>query len=333
MSFPGQRYLGPRPNTLIIAVCVLVALPVVLTRPVWTDSAVVLGVYALLGLSVGISYGQAGILTMSQGAFAAIGGYAAAILTTRFGWPPYADLLVAMALPAALAYGVARLVTRLSPLATALATLALGSVIEILIRNADALTGGYIGLAGIPSVGAINTPAGYACLAWGMIVVTVFLYENLMCSAYGRALNVLRVDQARARADGIDVPALMSAGFAVSAAVAGAAGWLYAHYISFLSPESLDTHISISALLMAVIGGAGYILGPIVGTLLFDGLTRLMPAAELQGFFYGAALIIILLAARTGILGLLAGLARRLRRPDATPAPRAANLSPQESLP
>lgn len=300
-----MTWLNQRPNTIGLAAAVLVGLPIALMRPAWTDSAVILGVYALLGLSVGLSYGQAGILTMSQGAFAAIGGYAAAILTTRFGWPPFSDLFAALMLPAVLAFGVARLLSRLSPMATALATLALGSVIEILIRNAETLTGGYVGIAGIPSAGPINTPARYACMVWVMIVVVVFLYENLMRSPSGRALNVLRFDQARARADGVQVSSLASAGFAASAAIAGAAGWLYAHYISFLSPESLDTHSSISALLMAVTGGAGYVLGPVAGTLVFDSLTHLLPAAELQGVFYGTVLIVVLLLAPSGLLGVL----------------------------
>ena len=103
--------------------------------PVWTDTWVIVGVFVLIALSTGISYGQAGILSMSQGAFAAIGGYAAAVSTLRFRLPPGIDLLIAAALPALLAYGLARLVTRLTPLATALATLALGSVIEIALRN------------------------------------------------------------------------------------------------------------------------------------------------------------------------------------------------------
>jgi branched-chain amino acid transport system permease protein len=293
-------FVARRGNTLALVVCVFIVLPMAGRNPVWTDSATLLGVYALLALSVGMSYGQAGILTLSQGAFASLGAYAAAICTVRWGWPPVADLPVAVIVPALVGFMVARLVARLSPLATALATLAIGSVIAIAIRSADAFTGGYMGIAGVPSIGFVRTPVGYAWLA------------------YGRALNVLRFDQARAAADGVNPPMLASAVFAISSSIAGAAGWLYAHYISFVSPESLDAHLSISALLMAVVGGAEFVLGPILGTLLLDGLTRLLPAAELQGVYYGAALIVILLVARRGIFGLVEGAfayLRQLRRP------------------
>jgi branched-chain amino acid transport system permease protein len=303
-------YLSRRPNTIIVVLFALTSFAVVTRDPVWTDTWVILGIYSLIALSTGISYGQAGILSMSQGAFAAIGGYIAAVCGLRFKLPPGLDLLLALVVPAVLAYGLARLVTRLSPLATALATLALGTIVEIILRNWDAVTGGYIGLAGIPSIGPIDTPLEYCALAWAMICITVLLYENLMRSPHGRALNVIRHNRLRAEADGVDVPRLLSAAFAFSAAIAGAAGWLYAHYISFMSPSSLDTHMSISALLMAVIGGAGYILGPLVGTVLFDILVRMLPAQELQGLFYGGALLIILILARDGVLGLAARLLR-----------------------
>ena len=164
-----------------------------------------------------------------------------------------------------------------------------------------------------------------------MICLSVLVYENLVQSPYGRALNVIRHNRFRADADGIDVPRLLSAAFAFSAAVAGSAGWLYAHYISFMSPSSLDTHMSISALLMAVIGGAGYILGPLVGTVLFDVLVRLLPAQELQGLFYGGTLILILLVAREGFLGLAArvlrGLASARARQEAPGPPLAGRAS------
>jgi branched-chain amino acid transport system permease protein len=201
----------------------------------------------------------------------------------------------------------------LTPLATALATLALGSVIEIALRNMDNITGGYIGLAGIPGIGIIDTPLKYCVLVWVMICLCVLMYENLVNSPFGRALNVIRHDRTRAQADGVNVPQLLSAAFAFSAAIAGSAGWIYAHYISYISPNSLDTHTSISALLMTVIGGSGIILGPLAGTVFLDVLVRHLPAQELQGMFYGGALILILILAPTGLLGLVPALLARLR--------------------
>ena len=80
-----------------------------------------------------------------------------------------------------------------------------------------------------------------------------------------------------------------------------------------MSPHSLDTHVSISALLMAVVGGAGYILGPVLGTFLLNLLGKLLPAQEAQGLFYGAALVLILLIAPEGLLGWIHRLVERAK--------------------
>lgn len=308
-----MSFLARRPNTCIMLAVAAVICAVAPMNPVWLDTVILTGVFALISLSAGLSFGQAGILSMAQGAFAAIGAYATAVLATRFGLPAWVGLALAISLPALLAWGLARAVTRMPELATALATLALATLLEIVARNWDAVTGGYVGLAGIPPVAGFGKAWQFNILVWGFVLVAVLLYENLMRSAHGRALNIIRHDRTRAMADGIAVAPLLSAMFAFSAAMAGAGGWLYAHYITYMSPQSLDTHASISALLMAVVGGAGYILGPVLGTFLLNLLGRLLPAQEAQGLFYGGALIIILLLAPQGLLGWAHRLVERVK--------------------
>jgi branched-chain amino acid transport system permease protein len=294
-----------RPNTLIIiGVAVIVCAIAPAVSATWLDMAVLTGILSLVALSAGLCYGQAGILSMAQAAFAAVGAYATAICTTKFGLPAWAGLLPALLLPAALAWPIARAVTRLPPLATALATLALATLLEIVARNWDSVTGGYVGIAGIPPIPGLEKAGAFNVLVWAFLCFAVLIYENLMHSAYGRALKVVRHDRTRAIADGVAVAPLLSAMLALSAAMAGAGGWLYAHYITYMSPGSLDTNASISALLMAVVGGAGHILGPVLGTLLLNLMTKLLPAQEAQGLFYGGTLILILLVARDGLLGL-----------------------------
>lgn len=306
--------LGRKPNTLVMLVFAAVSCALTASNPVWLDISVMTGVLSLISLSAGLSYGQAGILSMAQGAFAAIGAYATAIATTKFGLSPYAGLAFALLLPALLAWSIARTVTQMAPLATALATLALGTLVEIVARNWDDVTGGYIGISGVPPVSGFEKPVAFNLLVWGFVCVAVLLYENLMDSAYGRALNIIRHDRTRAIADGVAVAPLLSAMLAISAAMAGAGGWLYVHYITYMSPQSLDTQTSISALLMAVVGGADFVLGPIIGTLLLNMLGKLLPAQEAQGLFYGGALIVILLVARDGLLGRIRHLSSLFRR-------------------
>lgn len=303
--------LTSRPRSLGLLVCVLIAAALI-SNPVWVDTGVMIGIYGLLALSVGISYGQAGVLSLAQAPLAAVGAYATGILSTRYGVPPALGLIVAICLPSLAVSLLARLILNLEPLALALATLALGFLIEFTIRDADGLTGGYLGLAGIPQLGWFDTPRIYLLLTWGCVVVTVFLYENLTYSPWGRALSTIKHDRARASADGVPVVRLLSAAMAFSAALAGLSGWLYAHYVSYLGPTDLGSHLSISVLLMAVIGGLGSVLGPIVGALALSVILRLLPAQEYQGLFYGAVLIVMLLLARRGIMGAVDDLRVRL---------------------
>ena len=286
------------------ALLIAVLFALLLRDPVWIDAAVVIGIQALIALSVGLSFGQAGLLSLAQAPFAAIGAYATGIISVHYGGSPLAGLALAILLPALLGYLLARLVIRLEPLAVALATLALAAIVEVVIRSWDSVTGGYVGLSGISPLAWAESPREYFWLVLLVIVIVIALYENLLASRFGRALNTLRHDRARAMADGVPVVAVSSAAFGLSAAFAGVAGWLYAHYVSYVGPGDLGTHLSISVVLMAVIGGASYVLGPVVGAIVLGVLMRMLPAQELQGLFYGGTLILILLVARDGLLGI-----------------------------
>ncbi len=299
-----MSYWRARPNTPVLLACAVVAGLIASRDPAWLDIAIAIAINALIALSVGLTFGQAGILSVAQGSFAAIGAYTTAILTVKLGWSPWLGLPAAIALPAALGYGLARLVARLAPLAVALATLTLSAMVEIVLRSWDDLTGGYVGIAGIPNVFA-GAPIAFYALAVGVLCLAVLVYENLMLSRFGRGLTTIRADRARALADGIPVSGLLSAAFALAAAMAGAGGWLYAHYFSYLAPSSLGTELSISVLLMMVVGGERNILGPVVGAAILGVLAQLLPAQEAQGLFYGGALILILLLARNGLLGIV----------------------------
>jgi branched-chain amino acid transport system permease protein len=290
------------PTLILIGVIVLVT-PLIIRNAFWIDNSVLFAIFSLFALSVGMSYGQAGILSLATGAFAAVGAYGSAILSTHFGISPYVGLIMALALPMALAYPVARIVTRLSPLPLSIATLVLGSIIEIATREGGDFTGGYIGLSGIPPIPIAASPFAMHILAWSCVALVLFLYCNLMGSAFGRAINTARHDGLRAVADGVNVPRVLATFFAISAAVAGLGGWLYAHNLSYLGPDSLNTATSMQVLLMAIVGGARKILGPVIGSCLLLAIVTYLPAAETQGMVYGAALIVILLVAPQGLIG------------------------------
>jgi len=326
-----MRLLRRQLPVLAIVVFLVPATLIIKNSFLWLDTSAIISIYALLALSTGLSYGLAGILSVAQASFASIGAYATAIATIRYGWSPYLSLILSVALPALLAYPVARAVNRLSPLALAIATLFFGQIVDLAIRNGGDFTGNYIGLSGIPLLPGLSSPLAFHLASWGVVCVVAFLYSNLIDSAWGRAMATLRYDSLRAAADGVDVPRMRSIAFALAAAVAGLSGWLYAHHGAYLSPDSLATSQSLSALLMAVIGGAQFVLGPILGATVLTIALGLLPGQELTGMFFGGLLILVLVAMPRGLIGAVADLARRMtrRRPSRTvataPAAQVAN--------
>lgn len=273
------------------------------------DTMTLIAIFALMALAVGMCFGQAGIMTLGQAAFAAIGAYTTAILTTRFELPIVIGAIAAILLPAAIAYPFARLTVRLSHLALALATLFLGEIVVVLLAEGGTFTGGHLGLGGIPSL--TDDPVVFTLIAWAFVVLGVVLYSNLIASAAGRALNTLRSDRLRSEADGDRGPHRLAMLFALAAGMCGAAGMLYAHYLTYLAPESLSPVVSISLLLMVIVGGARFVLGPVVGATVLTLLSDHLPD-EIEGLLYGATLIVVLLLAPKGLLGALHGLRLRL---------------------
>lgn len=302
----------------ILAACALIG-----GNLVWLNVSTLIAIYALIALSVGVTYGQAGILSVAQGTFAALGAYTTGILTLRYEWSPLAALPFAMLLPALCAYPVAYQVVRLSPLALAIATLLFGKIVDVGLRSGGEFTGGYIGLSGVPPLEWFGSPLGFHAIAWLCVFVVVLVYANAISGSFGRAVQTIRHDTLRASADGVSIRTMQSQMFSLGAAIAGLAGWLYAHYTSFISPDSLGLHMSISALLMAVVGGSRYVLGPVVGAVLLTLIVKYVPGQEVQGMFYGGSLVLVLLIAPAGIVGALAMLAKRF----STPAPRRAPAS------
>lgn len=305
-----------RPTLVLFALVVLGAL-LSAGRPFWIDNAIMVGIFALMAISVGISYGQAGILSMATAGFASIGAFGTAILSMRLHLSPWLGLPLALALPMLLAYPLARLLTRLSPLPLSIATFLLSGLFEIAIREGGDLTGGFVGLSGIPSLPGIGAPQAMLFVVWAAVLLVCFLCANLMGSTHGLAIRTARHDPLRATADGVNVPHLLASTFALSAAVAGVAGWLYAHQMTYIGPDSLTTHTSISVLLMAVVGGARTLLGPVLGAALLSLLTLYLPAAETQGMVYGTILLLVLLLAPDGLAGLLLRRRRRATVPAA----------------
>lgn len=272
-------------------------------RPSVYSTSITIGIYSLIALPLGLIYGQGGTISLAQGAFAAIGGYTTAILTTRFGLDPLASLVPSILVPAFVAFIIARPILRLPELSLALVTLSFGTVVEIALQRGGDWTGGYVGLSGIPPLPIIgNRPLVAHIGIWVLVLGVVILYSRFCTTSRGRALNAIRVDRLLAEGMGVDVALDLSFLFAVAAGVAGLAGWYYSHFIGFIAPDSLNVALSAHVLFMVVVGGRRAILGPVLGAAFFVWASDVLPGTEMQGMFFGIILILILMFSPDGLL-------------------------------
>lgn len=267
------------------------------------DTIVFISATGIIATSLALVYGHAGILSVAQAGFAAIGGYATAIVTVRYDWPVLLGLVLAVGIPALFAYILARLIVRLSHLALAVATLLVSEVLTHLLRAGGEFTGGHLGIAGIPRWGPMSTGRGAAVTGVVLVILVTFVLLRVSRSQQGRALRVIAVDQVLASSLGIDITKRMSAVFSLAAGMAGVGGWYFAHTRRFMAPDALPISLSLTVIFMVIVGGKSTILGPILGTTLLVLISDAAPSAAVRGMFYGGALIVVLVAFPNGLLG------------------------------
>jgi len=299
------------------AVAALMALPWFIPESSGLLSSLVISSILFIGvLGLDVLMGYAGQVSLGQGGFMAIGGYTAAILAVRYGWPPLLGTAAGIVLSLVCALVLSLATMRLRGVYLALATLAFGLVIDSLSTGMMDTTGGPSGLVGIPSftIGAYSfaSPLAMYYLVAVLIVVLVPLLLGGLRSGFGRALKAIRTDQTAAAALDINVPRYKVAAFAISAALASLSGSLYAFFFHFLSPEMVNTTRSLEMITMLVVGGEGTLVGSMLGVALLTLLPEIFqPFALYKRLAEGALLVLTFQYLPAGLYGSLAGLLSR----------------------
>ncbi|HKY10020.1 MAG TPA: branched-chain amino acid ABC transporter permease [Candidatus Binatia bacterium] len=267
------------------------------------------GTNALLALSIYLTLAT-GLLTVANAAFMGIGAYAAALLTSQFGAPFFLALLAGTVLPALTALMIGRPTLRLSGVYLAMATLAFGEVVRILILNAEGLTGGALGLNGIPQL------TGWFEVALAL-ALTLFVLLRLARSRIGRTMAAICQDETAAELMGLDVAAYKLLVFVLGGALAGLAGALNAHFTFFISPNEYGFERAVEILAMGVLGGTGSPWGAVIGGALITLLPELLRGlGHYRSLINGVILILIILYSPKGIWDLLRPERWRMRAID-----------------
>jgi branched-chain amino acid transport system permease protein len=256
------------------------------------------GTNVLLALSIYLTL-ACGLLTVANAAFMAIGAYSSALLTLHTGTPFFLALLLGALLSALVALVIGRPTLKLSGVYLAMATLAFGEVVRIAMLNAEDLTGGALGLNGIPQLTSWLSVA---------VVVSVAVYSLLRSarSRLGRTMAAIRQDEVASEVIGINVRAYKLLAFVMGAALAGLAGGLNAHFTFFISPNEYGFDRGVEILAMGVLGGTGSPWGAVLGGVLITLLPELLRGlGDYRPLVNGIILILIMLYSPQGLWGLI----------------------------
>jgi branched-chain amino acid transport system permease protein len=311
-------------RNILFAVAILLA-GLGLSSPYHFQLLTFIGIHTLLALGLNMLMGYAGQISLGHAAFYGIGAYTTAILTAHFNWSPWLALPAALFLAVLIAFLVALPMLKLSGYYLGMGTLGFGMITYVLIREWSGFTGGDSGLVGIPplDIGPVCLSSGRACfyVVWGTVVLGFIVCERLVNSRVGRALRAIHDSEQAACAMGINTAQLKISVFMLSAFLAALAGFLYAHLVSFISPNTFDFLTSIRIVTMVVIGGMASIWGSLLGATLITLLPEWLHIfSDYEMVVYGLVLMVIMIFLPQGLTRGLLDIYERSKRRAGVPS-------------
>ncbi len=336
-------------SRLVIATAVLVVatLPFFLA-PFSITLLNYIGIYSFVALGLVLLTGIGGMVSFGQASFMGIAAYATAWTSALMGYSPWLGLVLALVVTAAVAVAVGAVTLRLHGHFLSLSTIAWGLALYYTFGNLQSL-GQYNGIPSVPpiSIGSLeligSTKIYY--LIWPLLLLAMLASHNLLNSRAGRAMRALRGGNVLVESLGVNAFWIRLVTFVIAAMLAAVSGWLYAHMSRFVSPTPFDVTMGIEFLMMAMVGGSGYLLGAVVGaaliTLLKDGIQDYLPliapsaAGQLRIVVFSALFILFLQHARDGVVPFVAQWLpepARKRPAPANPLPRRTQPVPGQTL-
>ena len=338
----------------VLSIAALASVPLWLRDPYLMNALITTGIFIIAAMSLNLLLGFTGQLSLGHVAFFGIGAYVSALTSLGFDvglfgdfhivhepWPPIAGFFLAIVIAGLCGYLVGRLSFRVRGAYFVIVTISFAEVVRLVALNWIELTQGPLALNNIPSIAiplpgvgelVMRTKLHNYYLVLTVAVVAYVLIARLVRSHFGRAMRGLMENETLAVSVGIDVTRTLTLAAVISAAMAGAAGSLYAHYIRIIDPDIFAFINTVTMVIMVISGGKGSLAGPIVGGLIFGLMPvflRPIMAPEAQWIAYGGVLIVILFLLPRGIVPSLARL--YLKRRGGVAVPDAAAFSKHDA--
>jgi len=294
---------------LLLAALVILA-PLALPNNYALDVAIQIALNAIVCVGLNLLVGYAGQISLGHAGFFALGGYASAILASRYGVPVWISMPTACVIVGVLAWLVGRPTLRLKGHTLAMATLGLGVIISIALTTEDRITGGPDGMPVPPLLlfgWVVQGEPVWYWIAGALLVATVWLALNLIESPTGRALRALHGSEVAAQTLGIDAARFKLQVFTLSAVLAALAGALTAHYTGFITPVKSSFLHSVELVIMVVFGGMASIYGAVVGAAVLTLLPQVLAVLkDYEMMVFGAVLVATMVLFPQGIVPTLA---------------------------
>jgi branched-chain amino acid transport system permease protein len=289
----------------LLTLIALVGVPVALgNQPYFLNVLTNASALAFISLGVWVTF-SIGRINIAQGAFAMIGGYTTAILSTRYGL----SFWLCLPLSALIAAGVGALIgwpiLRLRGVYFAMITLSLTEAVRLAFLNGGEFTQGATGIVNIPRPAGIDSPLAFYLFAVVLLLLGLLAVWRLSTSRVGWVFRSLRLNEELASSIGIDIARYRVLAFAFSCALGGLGGAFFAAFLQNIYPASYSVIDSVNFMLYCFLGGLDFVLGPVVGAfVLVIGFEILHGLQQYQSLMYGVLMIGVILWLPNGILSL-----------------------------
>lgn len=296
-----------QPFFVLIAIAALIAAPlgqgnyIVYTLCSWL-------LFSIAAMGLNLTLGYAGQVSLAQAGFMGIGAYITALMTLagiHWGVAVIVSIVSSFAVGLLLGYPALRVQHHF----LAFITLAFNTLLFLVLRNEEEITGGSFGLSGMerPSFFGISTDSNLAFYYFSLVcfLVAAFSLWWILRSPWGRAFKALRENPIRAESLGLKVRRQTLLAFAIGSAFGGLAGALQAPLVQFIEPSSFALIHSLKLLLMVVVGGSGFFFGPMLGAAVVILLPELLRFTE--GYYliiYALLVIVLMVYSPNGLIGL-----------------------------
>ncbi len=313
-----ERIMKKKWQILAILVCAVIG--ILFCRKTYYAFIIALfGIYSMVATGLDVLFGYTGQISLGHAGLFAIGAYVTTLLTMRLGLPNALSLVAGTVVTTIAGTLIAIPASRLVKHFLSLLMIAFGQIVYLIVNSWMAMTGGSMGIKGIPSLNLFGYKfdSNFKCavIIWLFLGIIIFLKNRIINSRVGYAFIAIRENPVAARGLGIDVRLYKVLAFAVSAAMTGLAGGLYAFLRGFISPETFNGTQSTLFMTMLLFGGITTSSGPVIGTVILLLIKELFQSfASWQGLIYAGFMLAVLFFFPNGVVGVYQNIRQRIKR-------------------